>query len=218
MNLHSAALSRRALLVGSALLMAGSAVAQEAGNAPEGTVKPEELLSFQPLPDNIEGNALAKVTVIEYASMTCGHCANFHNDTWPEFKKKWVESGQVRFILREFPLDAIAAASFMLARCAGNGKYYTVVDQIFRNQKQIISAERPDQALLETLKVAGFTQESFEACLKNQTLYEDVIKVKDGGTKFGVNSTPTFFINGQRFSGAKDIASFEKVIGPLLTQ
>jgi protein-disulfide isomerase len=158
------------------------------------------------------------VTVIEYASMTCGHCANFHNETWPEFKKKWVDGGQVRFILREFPLDAIAAASFMLARCAGAGKYYGIVDLIFRNQKQIISAERPDQALLETLKVAGFTQESFEACLKNTKLYEDVIKVKDGGTKFGVSSTPTFFINGQRFSGAKDIAAFEKVIGPLLTQ
>jgi protein-disulfide isomerase len=222
--MHNAAniLNRRLLLASAAtlgtMLLGGRAFSQQAENAPDGSVRPEELLAFQPLPDNVEGNSLAKVTVIEYASMTCGHCANFHNEIWPNFKKKFVESGQVRFVLREYPLDAIAAACFMLARSAGEGKFYPIVDLIFRNQKQILTSDKPDVAILDVLKVAGFTQERFEAILKNQKLYEDVIKVKDGGTKFGVSSTPTFFVNGQRFSGVQDVAMFEKIIGPMLTQ
>ena len=175
-----------------------------------------ELMALQPLPDQVLGNALAKVTVVEYASMTCGHCAHFHETTFPAFKAKYLDTGKVRFMLREYPLDPVAAASFMLARCAGEGKYYGIVDAIFRNQKAIITAEKPDVALLGVLKIAGVTQESFEACLKDQKLYEGVVKVKDGGTKFGVDSTPTFFINGVKKSGAIEMAELEKIIEPLL--
>ncbi len=175
-----------------------------------------KLMAPQALPDQVQGNPLAKVTVIEYASMTCGHCAHFHEATYPAFKAKYVDTGKVRYILREFPLDPIAAASFMLARCAGNGKFYSVVDLIFKNQRAIVTAEKPDVALLELLKPTGFTQESFMACLKDQKLYEEVLKVKDGGTGFGVDATPTFFINGMKRSGAIEMAELEKIIDPLL--
>jgi protein-disulfide isomerase len=189
----------------------GSAFAQNAE-----TVSPVKLMAPQALPDQVLGNALAKVTVIEYASLTCGHCANFHNNTFPAFKTKYIDTGKVRFILREFPLDAVAAASFMLARCAGADKYHPIVDLIFKNQKAILSAEKIDTALFEQLKPFGFTQESFDACLKDQKLYEDVTKVKEAGSGFGVDSTPTFFINGVKHSGAIEMAELEKMIEPLL--
>jgi protein-disulfide isomerase len=212
---HASLTRRSALILATAAGLTGLprlAAAQEA----KGQVDEKELMALQPLPDQVEGNPLARVTVIEYASMTCGHCANFHEQTYPAFKAKYVATGKVRYILREFPLDPIAAASFMLARCAGEGKYYGMVDLIFRNQRQIVTAEKPDMAILEVIKQAGFTQESFEACLKDQKLYEDVVKVKDGGTKFGVEATPTFFINGVRYSGALSLAEMEKIIDPLL--
>jgi protein-disulfide isomerase len=215
-SLTPVTLDRRQFAALSALLavaLPGMANAQEAEKP--AIVDPAQLMAAQALPDQVQGNALAKVTVIEYASMMCGHCAQFHETTYPVFKKKYVDTGQVRYILREFPLDPIAAASFMLARCSKE-KYFEVVDIIFKNQRAIASAEKPDGALLEFLKPVGFTQESFNACLKDEKLYGDVLKVKDGGTGYGVNATPTFFINGQRFSGALEMAAMEKIIDPLL--
>jgi protein-disulfide isomerase len=215
-SLTPALLDRRQFAALPALLVALLPVASLAQEAEKpAMVDPLRLMAPQALPDQVQGNALAKVTVIEYASMMCGHCAQFHETTYPAFKKKYVDTGQVRYILREFPLDPIAAASFMLARCAKD-KYFDVVDIIFKNQRAIGSAEKPDMALLEFLKPAGFTQESFQACLKDEKLYGDVLKVKDGGTEYGVNATPTFFINGQRFSGALEMAAMEKIIDPLL--
>jgi protein-disulfide isomerase len=185
------------------------------GSAPE-MVDQLRLMAPQALPDQVQGNPLAKVTVIEYASMMCGHCAHFHEVTYPAFKAKYIDTGKVRYILREYPLDPVAAASFMLARCAGEGKFYSIVDLIFKNQRAIATAEKPDVALQELLKPAGFTQESFMACLKDEKLYGDVLKVKDGGTEFGVDATPTFFFNGLRRSGAIEMAEIEKIIEPLL--
>jgi protein-disulfide isomerase len=203
-----AALSLAAL---PAISLAGAASAED-GNI----VDQLRLMAPQALPDQMMGNALAKVTVIEYASMMCGHCAHFAETTFPAFKAKYIDSGKVRYMLREFPLDPLAAASFMLARCAGEGKFYPIVDLIFKNQKAIATADKPDVALLELLKPSGFTQESFTTCLKNEKLYADVQKVRDGGTAFGVDATPTFFINGMRKAGALEMAELEKIIDPLL--
>jgi protein-disulfide isomerase len=216
-KLPSAMLNRRqfaalSLAAASTAPFAGKALAQEAAV----TVDVAKLMAPQALTDQVQGNPLAKVTVIEYASMTCGHCATFHEKTYPAFKAKYVDTNKVRYILREFPLDPIAAASFMLARCAGEGKYYPVIDTIFKNQKTLITAEKPDVALLELVKSNGFTQESFTACLKDEKLYGDVLKVKDGGSAFGVDATPTFFINGRKHSGAIEMPELEKIIEPLL--
>lgn len=170
-----------------------------------------------PLGDIWLGAAEAKVTVVEYASLTCSHCANFHANTWPAFKAKYVDSGKVRFTLREFPLDPLATAGFMLARCNGNDKYYAISDLLFTQQKNWAFVEKPVDSLASLVKQAGFTQESFEACLKRQDLYDAVNAVKNRGSeKLGVNSTPTFFVNGQRHSGALTLAELEKIIDPLL--
>jgi protein-disulfide isomerase len=175
------------------------------------------LLQPGPLPDKIFGNADAVVTVVEYASLTCHHCINFHINTWPAFKTKYVESGKVRFILREFPLDPLATAGFMLARCAGDDKWYAMVDMLYRSKETWGHASNPADALLQIVRQAGFTTDSFNACLGNQELYQNVRSVHERGTKeFGVNSTPTFFVNGQRHVGALTIEQFDKILEPLL--
>ena len=178
-----------------------------------------ELMAPDALPDMVMGDAKAPVTVIEYASMTCPHCAHFTETTFPELKKRYIDTGKVRFIFREFPLDQLAAAAFMLARCAGetdSSKYFTMVDTMFRQQR-VWAVEKPVPPLLALAKQAGFTQASFDACLSNQKLLDGIEAVRNrAADKFKVSSTPSFFINGTLVSGAMTIDEMAKQIDPLL--
>jgi protein-disulfide isomerase len=176
-----------------------------------------ELMQPGPLGDEVLGDEKAPVTIIEYASMTCPHCAHFALTTFPQLKEKYIDTGKVKYILREFPFDPIAAGAFMLARCAGGkDKYYAMVDLLFRTQATW-AVEKPLGPMLATVKQAGFTEDSFKACLSNQKVLEGIEAVRDRGAKqFNVNSTPTFFINGQRTVGAVSFEEMQKVIDPLL--
>ena len=156
------------------------------------------------------------MTIIEYASMTCGHCATFHNETYPVLKSKYIDTGKVRYILREFPLDPLATGAFMLARCAGEGKYYPLVEALFQKQKDWV-VQKPIEPLMAIAKQAGFTQESFEACLSNQKMMDGIEAVRlHGAEKLGVNSTPTFFINGKIHRGTMTVQELEKQLEPHL--
>jgi protein-disulfide isomerase len=181
------------------------------------SVNSAKLLEPGPLPEKVFGKPDAPVTVIEYASLSCGHCINFHVNTWPAFKAKYVDTGKVRFVLREFPLDPAATAGFMLARCAGDDKWYAMVDMLYRSKETWGHASNPAEALLQVSRQAGFTTESFNACLSDQKLFENVRAVYERAAKeFGVNSTPTFFVNGQRHVGALTLEQFDKILEPLL--
>ncbi|MBM6592644.1 DsbA family protein [Microvirga sp. BT291] len=180
-------------------------------------VDPKDLAVQGPMPDVALGPADAKVTIIEYASLTCSHCANFHNTTYPELKKRYIDTGKVRFILREFPLDPLATAGFMLARCDGESKYYPITDLLFDQQKNWAFTDKPLDALRQMMRQAGFSQEKFDACLRDQKLYDAVSAVKNRGVEqFKVDSTPTFFINGQRHAGSMSIDELETIIKPML--
>ena len=206
---RSVLLSLAALSAFAPLIGADPAAAQAA--------KAEELAVPGPLGDVWLGKEDAKVTIIEYASMTCPHCANFHEKIFPVLKEKYIDTGKVRFTLREFPFDPLATAAFMLARCNGNDRYYAMVDLLFAQQKAWSTAQKPAEALLATVRQAGFTQESFEACLKNQSIYDAVNPVRERGDKtFGVDSTPTFFINGQKSSGSLSVEELDKILSPLV--
>jgi protein-disulfide isomerase len=181
------------------------------------TMKMEDLAVEGPLGDVFMGSPDAKVTIIEYASMTCSHCANFSTKIFPLVKEKYIDTGKVRFTLREFPFDPLATAAFMLARCKGNDKYYAMVELLFAQQKAWTGSDKPTEALLSVVRQAGFTQESFETCLKNKSIYDGVNFVKERGAKvFGVDSTPTFFINGEKRSGSISIEDMDKILTPLL--
>jgi protein-disulfide isomerase len=173
----------------------------------------EKLMEPQPLPDMVMGDANAPVTIVEYASMTCPHCAQFHTATLPAIKEKYIDTGKAKLILREFPFDPRAAAAFMLARCAPPEQYYPMVGVLFEQQKTWATAENAAEPLLQLSKLAGFTQESFEACLKNQELLDKVRAVFEKGSKeYGVESTPTFFINGEKTTGALSVEEMSKLI------
>lgn len=162
------------------------------------------------------GSPDAKVTIIEYASMTCSHCASFHKTTWPALKAKYVDSGKVRFVLREYPLDPLALGAFMVARCGGEKTYYPITDLLFDKQADWAFVQKPLDGLIETLRQTGLTKEKIEACLQDQTAFETVKKSRMEGEALGVNSTPTFFINGEKIQGAMTIEALEAKLKPLL--
>jgi protein-disulfide isomerase len=188
-------------------------------SAPNADVSMAALMAPDALPDMILGDAKAPVTVIEYASMTCPHCADFQAHTLPELKKRYVDTGKVRYIAREFPLDSLAAAAFMLARCAGETdktKYFALVDTLY-HQQRTWAVEQPKEPLFAIAKQAGFTQQTFDACLSNQKLLDGIESVRQrAANQFKVESTPTFFVNGKRVPGAVSIEEMAKVIDPQL--
>jgi protein-disulfide isomerase len=182
-----------------------------------GTVDEAKLLAPGTLKDIVMGKAEAPVTIVEYASMTCPHCAHFATTTLPTIKEKYIDTGKAKLILREFPFDPRASAAFMLARCAPEERYYPLVEVLFKQQEQWAGAANAEEPLLQISKLAGFTQESFKACLTNQKLLDDVNAVRErGANEFGVNATPTFFINGTRYSGALSVDEMSAIIDGLL--
>ena len=192
-------------------------LAQRKKAAGPSEVPTEELLKPGSLPDLVLGKDDAPITVVEYASMTCGHCANFHNKVFPALKEKYIDTGKVRLVFREFPLDNLAAAASMLARCAGGEKTFALISVLFAKQEEwafVKGDPRPE--LFKVAKQAGFTQESFDKCLADQKLLDDITAVRTrGADTFGVSSTPTFFINGKKLAGAS-LDDFEKAFAPIL--
>ena len=181
--------------------------------APAFAAAPEGLLEPGPLGEMTLGDPDAPNTIIEYASMTCSHCATFHKETWPELKEKYVDTGRVYFIFREYPLDALATAAFMLARCAPEERYFPLVGLMFDRQPEWAFTDNPKQALLTFVRQAGFTEESFNACLTNREVQDGVLAVKArGANEFGVTSTPTFFINGEMQRGQLSIAELDSIL------
>lgn len=161
------------------------------------------------------GPDTAKVTVIEYASATCPHCAAFYNETFLTLKKEYIDTGKIKFVFREFPHQDAALAAFMLARCAPKEKYFPLIDVFFATQPEW--TQDPLAGLNKIAQQAGFTKESFEACMKNEAVAKDILAVRSKAEGFGVTGIPTFFVNGERFEGETTIEAFRAKIDPLLT-
>jgi protein-disulfide isomerase len=173
----------------------------------------------QSLPDMALGPADAKVTITEYASMTCPHCAAFNDQVFPKIKAEFIDTGKVRYVFREFPLDIKAAAGSMLSRCIANGdpnKYFAVTDLLFKTQADWVM-KNTTEALTRIGKQAGLSQQQVDDCLKDQALLDKIAAdQKYASEVLKVDSTPTFFINGDKIKGETSIEEFEKKINPLL--
>ncbi len=207
--------SRRSFLIAAgavplAYLYGGPAWSQSVDEA--------KLLKPGPLGEMVLGDDNAPVTIIEYASATCPHCATFHEDTFKTLKEKYINTGKVRFLFREFPLDDASLAAFMLARCTPGNKYFPMIEIIFQQQK-IWGVPGADiyAGLFNIARLAGFTNKTFNECLANEEVAKGILEVQKLGAELGVKSTPSFFVNGELTEGGGGIAKFEALIKPHLS-
>jgi protein-disulfide isomerase len=208
--------TRRAFLWGSCALAVLAKLGFVLDAQAQSQVPNADLAQPSPLGDVVLGSPDAPVTIIEYASMTCPHCAQFQAKTFPKLKERYIDTGKVRYIFREFPLDPLAAGAFMLARCADKDKYLSIVDLFFGTQRDWV-VPNPLQPMFNIAKQAGYNEETFNACLKNQQILDGIQNVRDHAAKvLNVESTPTFFINGKRVIGDVSIEEMEKEIKPFL--
>jgi protein-disulfide isomerase len=169
------------------------------------------LMDPGPLPDRILGSATATVTIIEYSSMTCQHCATFATTTFRALQKEFIDTGKVRFIAREFPLDDLAVAAAMLIRSVGQDRYYEALDELFAQQRQW-SSPRVQPLMAFAIAHLGFTVATFKACLGDRQLADRIAQARQRAETFGVNSTPTFFINDDKIVGYQTIQQMERLI------
>jgi protein-disulfide isomerase len=177
------------------------------------------LMEEGPLKDIVLGDPNAPNVIVEYASMTCPHCAHFYTEVFPEVKSKYIDTGKARFVFREFPLDGLAVAASMLARCAGEDRFYPMLDALFDTQKTwAVPGEDGKEKLLLIAKQAGFSKDAFDKCLEDKELFDKIVAVRQKAhEEYGVDATPSFFVNGKRLKGVTIDIFDEAIEGPAET-
>jgi len=166
--------------------------------------------------DRVLGNAEAPVTIVEYASLTCPHCRHFETDVLPQLKAKWIDTGKVKLVLRDFPLDEPALRAAMVARCAPPDRYYGFVDTFFKSQEEWAVARDPKAALQRLAQLGGMSKKDFEACLANKDAENKIVESRlIASQQLNVESTPTFFLNGAKFDGAPTFEAFDQQLSSL---
>jgi protein-disulfide isomerase len=166
--------------------------------------------------DRVLGNPDAPITIVEYASLTCPHCAHFANDVLPEIKKQWIDTGKAKLILRDFPLDEPALRAAMIARCAPPDRYYAFADTFFATQERWVRTPDYREALARLAKLGGMSKEEFDTCLKNTELENKIVEGRlIASRELEVTATPTFFVNGSKLDGAPTVEAFEKLLSGL---
>jgi protein-disulfide isomerase len=165
------------------------------------------------------GSADAPVTIIEYSSLTCPHCAAFQKETFPGLKAKYIDTGKVRFIARDFPLDQYALQAAVIAHCAGDDRYFTFVDALFATQDTWARAKDPTEALKQLARLGGLAPDALDACLADKSMADAVLQSElDAQKQYNVESTPTFIVNGKAYPGERSLDSFAEIIDPLLVK
>lgn len=163
------------------------------------------------------GDKNAPVTVIEYASMTCSHCANFHNSTFKDLKEKYIDTGKVRMIFREFPFDEAALRGSMLARCSGEDRYFAVVDLLFKQRTQWVGKQNFVEVLGQLARFTGMSSEEFKSCMTNEALIKQILQTRQTGhEEFGVDSTPSFLVNGDKYTGSMSLSEWDDILAKYL--
>jgi protein-disulfide isomerase len=198
-----AKISRRRAALGAVLLAGTALVAPSLAFAADAAPVYKEF---------VQGNLKAKVTVIEYASLTCPHCALFMTEGYPQLKKEYIDTGKVKFIYRDFPLDGLATGAALLARCVPGDRGHTMVEMMFQNQNEWIRSEKPLEVLRGYAQLAGLNAAGVDDCLKNQAILKDIQDVQEKAVSlYKVQSTPTFFVGEKQVQG-NDYAALKKAI------
>ncbi len=186
----------------------------------DGTPKPEELMKAGPLGEKSMGSDAAPVTLIEYASLTCPYCRAFHMQTWPTLKRNYIDTGKVRFILREFPIGHASGAATIAMRCLGQdntARYFELYHKFITQQKKWVSLEVRRDKIFSIAAQTGISRQQFDACYANQEILEGLKWVKQRGRDLGVSGTPTFFINGKKARSVLSMEEIKKMAAPMLS-
>ena len=195
-----------------ALLLPLPLSAADVGATPAAT---QSVLQVGPT-DRILGDRNAPITIVEYASMTCPHCAHFADDVLPDLKKKWIDTGKVRLVLRDFPLDDEAVHASMIARCAPPDRFYAFVDTFFADQDKWVTAPDYQASLTRLAELGGMSKAEVDKCLADSKLEDQILNSRLVASKdLEVNATPTFFVNGVKFTGDPSVEGFDKVLSGL---
>ncbi|WP_158008215.1 DsbA family protein [Methyloceanibacter methanicus] len=192
----------------------GLAACGAGGSAPEAALLKDQLLEPGPLGEREYGNRNAPVTIIEYVSLTCPYCRAYHAKVFPRVKRTYVDTGRVRYIIREFAIGQTAGAAAIVTRCAPKSQYLPLIEAYLSRQREWVSQDVRKDALYKIAKTSGMSRAQFDKCLSNQSIIDGLTEVKQRGRKFGVVGTPTFFINGQKLQGEVTFEQIKALIEP----
>jgi len=207
------------LLAGTAAVLGGCGGSESASpTVPTAPAVPltnvSELLGERSL-----GSDSAPVTIVQYSSLTCPHCAAFHQATWPQIKSTYLDTGKARLVYRDFPIDSVSLAGASLVRCAGAARFFDALDILYRQQSAWSSSGDPRTAMKQALAPLGMTSGQMDSCLSSTDLQNGILQIKqDGQSRDGVTAVPTFIINGRKLVGALPFTSFDEVIRSYLPQ
>lgn len=207
-------MNRRNILLGAA---AGGIAALVGIWLPPGPSRAGEMALFED--DRIMGSAAAPITIIEYSSLTCPHCAAFHADALPQIKETWIADGRARLVYRHFPLGGIALRAAAVANCIEGARYFGFLDLLFKGQKRWAKSGDPLKALGQMARLAGLSQEEFEACANDEAEMDRILERRqDGIQSYGVQSTPTLIVNGRKVEGARSFEYLERIFKEIVPE
>ena len=163
------------------------------------------------------GTEEANIEIIEFASLTCGHCAKFHNEVFPKIKKEFIDTGKVSLIYQDFPLDKFALKASVIARCSGEKKFFSFLKVLYSKQKDWTRTEDPFRSLLKIAKLGGLKNEEIKVCVGNKSIEDGILKQRlNASKKFDINATPTLYINGEKYDGDLTFEALKLKINTLL--
>ncbi len=207
-------MNRRKMLIATA---ASALVAPVATGLHAGTARAEAQEIFPD--DRILGPADAPITIIEYSSLTCPHCAVLHREALSEIKATWIADGRARLVFRHFPLDAMALRAAAVADCIEGDRFFGFLDLLFKSQKRWAKSNPPLKALGQLARLAGMSQKKFESCANDEAQMDRILERRQDGTQtYDVKSTPTLIINGRKVEGARDFDHFEKIFKEIVSE
>jgi protein-disulfide isomerase len=197
------------------LLLAGMHPAAAQAPKPGATANADKLLAVSKS-DRILGKPDAPITIVEYGSLSCPHCAHFATTVLPTIKKQWIDTGKAKLVFRDFPLDQVALRAEMVARCAPPSRYYPLIDVLFANQDEWVPVPDWRPALERFAALAGIGKKEFDACLANKSVENEVAQSRlTASQQLGVDATPTFFVNGKKYEGEPSVAAFDQLLSGL---
>ena len=208
-------LRRGAAIVLISAVLGLSACGGAAGPAAEAELPlKDQILESGPLGEREYGNPNAPVTIIEYVSLTCPHCRNYHANVFPKVKRQYIDTGKVRYIIREFPIGRTAGNAAIATRCAPKNKHLQLTEAYLSRQREWVSQEVRLDAIYNVAKSSGMSRAEFDKCFSNQAIIDGLAEVKQRGRKYGVIGTPSLFINGQKLQGAVTFEEVKALIQP----